>query len=98
MRKASTPPALATLILMTATSTVTLNMIVPPLAISGLAHVSAGAGAMQSMSVFTKFFPLTSAHMSIPGQADRELDIVIVSRDRVVAMSMSPGPRLATAI
>lgn len=32
MRKASTPPALATLILMTATSTVTLNMIVPSLA------------------------------------------------------------------
>jgi len=32
MRKASNPPALATLILMTATSTVTLNMIVPSLA------------------------------------------------------------------
>ncbi|MGK9168197.1 Bcr/CflA family efflux MFS transporter [Inquilinus limosus] len=32
MRKASAPPALATLILMTATSTVTLNMIVPSLA------------------------------------------------------------------
>ena len=32
MRKASSPPALATLILMTATSTVTLNMIVPSLA------------------------------------------------------------------
>ncbi|WP_211230386.1 MFS transporter [Inquilinus limosus] len=32
MRKASGPPALATLILMTATSTVTLNMIVPSLA------------------------------------------------------------------
>lgn len=32
MRKASAPPALATLILLTATSTVTLNMIVPSLA------------------------------------------------------------------
>lgn len=32
MRKASAPPALATLVLMTATSTVTLNMIVPSLA------------------------------------------------------------------
>jgi Bcr/CflA subfamily drug resistance transporter len=32
MRKASTPPALVTLILITATSTVTLNMIVPSLA------------------------------------------------------------------
>ena len=75
-----------------------LALIVPPLAISGLAHVSAGAGAMQSLAVFTKYFPLTNSRIALPGQADRELDVVIVSRDRIVAMSMAPEPKLAAAI
>ena len=75
-----------------------LALIVPPLSIAGSAHVSTGAGAMQSMQVFSKFFPLTGATLYIPGQPDRALDVVLVSRDRVVGMSVMPEPRLATAI
>ena len=75
-----------------------LALLVPPLAIEGTAHVSAGAGATQSMAIFTKFFSLTGATISIPGHEDRDLDVVLVSRDRVVGMSIGAAPRFADAV
>jgi hypothetical protein len=75
-----------------------LAVLAPPLAVVGTAHASAGAGARNSMKVFSKFFSLTNATLSIAGNPDRELDVVVVSRDRIVAMSELPAPKLPQAV
>ena len=75
-----------------------ISLIVPPITLDGSAHISAGAGGALSVKMFTKFFPLTGSTMSIPGQADRELDIVLVSRDHIIALSMAAAPRMANAV
>jgi hypothetical protein len=75
-----------------------ISLIVPPLALDGSAHISAGAGGAMSVKMFTKFFPLTGATMSISGQADRELDVMLISRDHIIAMSVASAPRMATAV
>ena len=80
------------------TRQMSLALILPPLAVEGQAHISGGAGAMQSIKIFSKFFSLTSARLSMAGNADRELDVILVSRDRVVAMSELAPPKLAQAI
>ena len=36
-----------------------ISLIVPPMALDGAAHISAGAGGALSVKMFTKFFPLT---------------------------------------
>jgi hypothetical protein len=74
-----------------------LALILPPLAIEGQAHVAGGAGAL-SVKIFTKFFPLTAATLSMAGNADRQLGVIIVSRDHVLGMSELPVPKLAQAI
>jgi hypothetical protein len=76
-----------------------LALIVPPLALEGAAHiVASGAGVLRGMEAFSKYFPLTGATLFAPGVPDRELDVVIVSRDRVVGMSLLAAPRLANAV
>ena len=75
-----------------------ISLIVPPLAFEGDAHISAGAGGALSVKTFSKFFPLTGATMSISGQPDRDLDVVLVSRDHIIAMSLLAAPRLANAV
>jgi len=75
-----------------------ISLLVPPLALDGSAHISAGAGGAMSVKTFSKFFPLTSATMSISGQPDRELDVILVSRDHIIAMSLMAAPRLANAV
>ena len=74
-----------------------LALLLPPLAVEGQAHVAGGAGAL-SIKMFSKFFSLTGATLSMSGNADRELGVIIVSRDHVMAMSELPAPRLAQAI
>ena len=51
-----------------------------------------------SIKTFSKFISLTGATLSMAGNADRELDVLIVSRDHVMAMSEMPAPQLAQAI
>jgi hypothetical protein len=75
-----------------------ISLIVPPLALVGSAHISAGSGGALSVKTFSKFFPLTGATLSISGQADRELDVALVSRDHIVAMSLIGAPRMAQAV
>jgi hypothetical protein len=74
-----------------------LALLLPPLAVEGQAHVAGGAGAL-SIKMFSKFFSLTGATLSMAGNADRALSVVVVSRDHVLAMSELPAPKLAQAI
>jgi hypothetical protein len=80
------------------TRQMSLALVSPPLVVEGIAHVSAGAGARNSINVFSKFFSLTGATLSLPANPDREFDVVLVSRDHVVAMSEIPAPKLAQAV
>jgi hypothetical protein len=75
-----------------------ISLIVPPLVLDGSAHISAGAGGAMSVKTFSKFFPLTGATLAISGQANRELDVVLVSRDHIIAMSVVAAPRMAQAV
>jgi hypothetical protein len=79
------------------TKQISLGLLIPPLAIEGAAHISGGAGAT-SLKSFSKFFPLTHATLSMAGNADRELDVVIVSRDQVMAMTELAASKMAQAI
>jgi hypothetical protein len=79
------------------TRQMSLALLLPPIAVEGAAHMPVGAG-VTSIKSFTKFFPLTDATLSMAGNADRELDVIIVSRDRVLAVSELPLPKLAQAI
>jgi hypothetical protein len=79
------------------TRQLSLALVLPPLAVDGHAHTSAGAGAL-SIKAFARFISLTGATLSMAGNPDRELGVIIVSRDHVVAMSELPAPKLAQAL
>jgi len=79
------------------TRQMSLALLLPPIAVEGAAHMPVGAGA-KSIKSFSKFFSLTGATLAMTGNADRELDVVIVCRDHVLAMSELSAPKLAQAI
>jgi len=79
------------------TRQMSLTLVLPPLSVEGVAHVPPGAGAT-SIKAFTKFFSLTGATLSMAGNADRELEVIFVSRDQVMALSEAAAPKVAQAI
>jgi len=79
------------------TQQLSLAVFVPPLQVEGTAHITEGAGATHSFRIFSKFFSLTSATLTVAGAAPRELGVVLVNRDQVVAMGELRQQRLARA-
>ena len=75
-----------------------ISLIVPPLTIEGSAHIATGAGATRGLEGFPKYFPVTGATLTLPGAPSRELEVILVSRDRVIGMSLAAAPHLASAV
>ena len=77
----------------------TVSLIVPPLTIEGAAHMPTGAGVTVNLTErLSRFFPVTNATLSIPNLADRQMDVILVSREHVVGTSVAPVSRYASAV
>lgn len=72
-----------------------LTLIVPPLIIAGSTHISVGGAQRRFGDVFARFFPVTSATVSIDGQADGTRPVILVGRDHVVGTSPLQAPKQA---
>jgi hypothetical protein len=77
----------------------TVSLIVPPLTIEGAAHMPMGAGVQVNLTErLSKYFPVTMATVSTPYEADRQMEVVLVSREHVVGTSVAPVSRYASAV
>jgi hypothetical protein len=76
-----------------------VSLVVPPLRVEGTAHLSMSAGATVNLTErMSKFFPITGATMAANHEEERQLDVILVSRDHVVGTSVLPASRYATAV
>jgi hypothetical protein len=76
-----------------------VSLVVPPLAIVGDAHMPMGAGVTVNVTErLSKFFPVTAASLVVPGEAARDVDVVLVSREHVVGTSVAPVSHYASAV
>lgn len=75
-----------------------IALVVPTLAIDGAAHIAAGAGTTRNFAGFSRFFPVTNATLTAAGTAPRQLDVVLVGRDRIVGISIAGAPRLSQPV
>jgi hypothetical protein len=74
------------------TSPIEIVSFSPPYAVSGTAHVAGGFGVgLRSMradpSVFSHFFSITNAQMTLPDGSKLDAPVILVNRERVSAMA-----------
>jgi hypothetical protein len=66
-----------------------VTVICPPYAIEGVAHVAEGSGTLRpSPDIFTHFFPMTDVVITLAGEGERILPVVLVNRDAIVGMTL----------
>src|SRR4051812_24835752 len=70
-----------------------VTLILPPIAVEGMAHLAVGAGSI-GLRNFAKFFPVTAAAVHVAGEPSRQDGVVLVSRDNIVSYSIRPAPML----
>jgi hypothetical protein len=64
-------------------------ILLPPLIVEGVAHGPSGAVRLtQDPAIFTHFFPVTDAEITMADGSMQDVPVAIVNRDAVVGMSM----------
>jgi len=70
----------------------------PPFVISGTAHLANGVGGLKDLHadphIFTHFFSITGAQMTLPDGSILEAPVILLNRDAVSAMARKEEPAL----